>query len=88
MQTQAPSPGPDRDTYGILIGWEHADCAGNLDLRLQTRLTSGHRAQSEVETFHIVMTPQQAAVLGNYLFKIAGQSPPDRPPGRLKRWFG
>ncbi|MEO7248053.1 MAG: hypothetical protein ABIW31_06325 [Novosphingobium sp.] len=76
------------DTYAILVGWEHADCAGNFDLRLQTRLSSGHLAQREVETFHILMTPQQAAILGNYLFQITGQTPPEKPKGRLRRWFG
>ena len=78
----------DRDTYAMLVGWEHSECAGKLDLRLQTKLPSGHLAKGEVETFHIVMTTQQAAVLGNYLFKIAEQTPPEKRFGRLKRWFG
>lgn len=88
MRTETPTANLDLDTFGILIGWEHADCGGNFDLRLQTRLASGHLAKREMETFHILITPQQAAVLGNYLFQIAGQSPPEKRKGRLGRWFG
>ena len=87
MATSSES-GLDRDTYGFLVGWEHAECAGKLDLRLQTKLPAGHLAKGEVETFHIVMTPQQAAVLGNYLFQITSQRPPEKRVGRLRRWFG
>ncbi len=78
----------DRETYGILVGWKHGEFAGKFDLQLQTKLSSGHLAKGEVETFHVVMTQQQATVLANYLFRIAEQHPPEPRKSWLSRWFG
>jgi hypothetical protein len=78
----------DRDTYGILVGWKHAAINGKFDLQLQTKLASGHLAKGEVETFHVVMTSQQATVLANYLLRIADATPPPARKGWLRRWFG
>jgi len=78
----------DPDTYGVLVGWKHSEFADKLDLSLQTKLASGHLASNDVETFHIVMTQQQATVLANYLFRITEASRPEPRKGRLRRWFG
>lgn len=78
----------DADTFGVLVGWKHHEFGGKLDLSLQTKLASGHLAKGEVETFHIVMTRQQATVLANYLFKVTGQTRPEPRKGRIRRWFG
>lgn len=78
----------DHDTYGILVGWKHAGINGKFDLQLQTKLASGHLARGEVETFHVVMTGQQATVLANYLLQVAHATPPPPRKGRLRRWFG
>jgi hypothetical protein len=78
----------DHNTYGILVGWTHSEFADKLDLRLQTTRAAGRLAHSDVENLHVVMTPQQAALLANYLFTITQQTPP-KPPRRslLARWF-
>jgi hypothetical protein len=79
----------DRNSYGVLVGWTHAEFADKLDLRLQTVPNAEALQRDQVESLHIVMTPQQATLLANYLFTVTGQSPP-RPPKRslIGRWFG
>lgn len=78
----------DRDTYGVLVGWKHSEMGERLDLQLQTKNAAGHLARGEVETFHIVLTRQQAAVLAHYLTQVSGSAPPTRRRGLLARWFG
>jgi hypothetical protein len=79
----------DRDSYGVLVGWTHSQFDGRIDLRLQTAASSGALAKGEVDNQHVVMTPNQATLLANYLFTITNQSPPPkRKRGLLSRWFG
>ena len=75
------------ESFGVLAGWTHSEFSGRLDLRLQTIRSSRRTAPDDVDSHHIVMTKNQATVLANYLFQIAGQSPPRRP-GLLRRLFG
>jgi hypothetical protein len=78
----------DHDTYGVLVGWKHQPINGSFDLQLQTKNASGHLARGEVETFHVIMTRQQAGVLANYLFEVSQTTRPGPRKGRLRRWFG
>jgi hypothetical protein len=79
----------ERDSYGALVGWTHREFAGRIDLRLELTQATGRRGFDDVEVHHVVMSPQQAAVLGHYLFQITGHTPPEtRRKGRLARWFG
>lgn len=78
----------DRDDYGVLVGWTHAEFADKFDLRLQTVKSTRHLQQDEVDNHHIVMTPSQAVLLANYLFEVTGQTPPTPRKGRLARWLG
>lgn len=71
----------------MLAGWTHSEFSGRLDLRLQTVRSNWRDAPEHVASHHIIMTKNQAAVLANYLFQIAGQSPPRRR-GLLGRLFG
>jgi hypothetical protein len=91
----SPPPAPsadtpaDRDSYGVLVGWTHGRFDGRIDLRLQTAHSSGALAKGEIDNCHIVMTPNQATLLANYLFTITNQTPPpQRKRGRLAKWFG
>jgi hypothetical protein len=87
----APTPAPpvDRDSYGVLVGWTHSQFDGRIILRLQTATSAGALTVGEVDSQHIVMTPNQATLLANYLFTITNQSPPPRRKrGLLSRWFG
>ncbi|MFM5908656.1 MAG: hypothetical protein ACKOPO_13900 [Novosphingobium sp.] len=85
--TELQTEGLDRDTYGVLVGWKHAPVNGKFDLQLQTKLAAGHLARGEVETFHVMMTAQQATVLANYLLRLADATPPPARKSRLRRWF-
>lgn len=79
----------ERDIYGVLVGWTHSEFANKLDLRLQTVQNSTALSQSEIDSHHIVMTPQQATLLANYLFTVTNQTPPRRAKrGLLARWLG
>ena len=78
----------DHDTYGVLVGWTHAEFADKLDLKLQTTRTAGRLAHDDIENLHVVMTPIQATQLANYLFTVTGQTAPRPRRGLLGRWFG
>ena len=67
---------------GVLVGWRHH--VMDLDrivLTLQTRATSDPKAVDETHAF---LTQQQAGLLANYLFELAGQTSPDK---RSRSWF-
>ncbi len=79
----------DRDTFGVLVGWSHGEFADKLDLRLQTAQSAGRLASGEIDNLHVVMTPQQATQLANYLFTVTRQTAPrPRKRGLMARWFG
>jgi hypothetical protein len=78
----------DRESYGVLVGWSHHPIGARLDLKLQCVQSTRNLAQDEIDSHHFVMTREQATVLANYLFKIAGATPPLPRKGKLARWFG
>ena len=77
----------DHDTYGVLVGWTHAEFADKLDLKLQTTRTAGRLAHDDIENLHVVMTPIQATQLANYLFTITAQTPPLRRRRGIRAWL-
>ena len=87
-QDNGESEGADTESYGVLVGWSHHGFSDKLDLRLQCVRSTRRLKDDEIDSHHVVMTREQAAVLANYLFKLAGTSPPHPPRGRLARWFG
>lgn len=78
----------EQESYGVLVGWSHHPMGARLDLKLQCVQSTRALAQDAIDTHHFVMTRDQAAVLANYLFKIAGTTPPRPRKGRLGRWLG
>jgi len=85
----ASAAAADRDMFGVLVGWSHGHFNGRIDLKLQTAHSTVELQQGEIDNHHIVMTPNQAVLLANYLYTITDQSPPTkRSRGRLARWFG
>lgn len=78
----------DEESYGVLIGWSHHAFQDKLDLRLQCVQSTRKLERDEVDSHHVVMTREQAAVLANYLYKISGHTPPSPRKGVLARWFG
>ena len=77
-----------QESYGVLVGWAHRSINNRLDLTLQCIESTRRAERHEPDDHHIVMTPQQAAVLANYLYKISGQTPPVRRKGFFRRLFG
>jgi hypothetical protein len=76
------------ESFGVLVGWAHHAFSGKLDLTLQCVQSSRLQDRREIDDHHIVMTPQQAAVLANYLYQISGQTPPEPRKGLLRRLLG
>ena len=75
------------DNHGVLVGWTHHDMGQKLVLNLQTIKQAD--MPKEVDRTAILLTKDQAALLGNYLFQVAGQSPPVREQRSwFKRMFG
>jgi hypothetical protein len=74
-----------RDCHGVLVGWSSQDLGGNMALNLQT-FDRHRRGQPDRNT--VVMTRSQAAVLANYLLKVARMAPPPRKKGWLASLFG
>jgi hypothetical protein len=77
------------DSHGALVGWSHQDLGDKLLLRIET-ISSPAAAQDHApDILRVLLTKQQAGVLGTYLFGLSGQTPP-RPGDRgvLKRLFG
>jgi hypothetical protein len=76
------------ESYGVLVGWAHHSFNNRLDLTLQCVQSTRRDNAREIDDHHIVMTPQQAAVLANYLYQISGQTPPEPRMGLLRRLLG
>lgn len=81
--------GSDDEDFGALVGWESEDLGDRIVLRMQS-VRSAHRRQAgDVQRFSYFLTKNQAVVLGNYLFDVAGQTRPlPRPRGWLRRLLG
>lgn len=65
------------DDFGILLGWK-ADPAGE---RIALMLQSTRKvveARGDVREFRYFLSKEQAVQLGNYLFGLAGETPPYR----------
>ena len=83
---QTAATDPDRD-FGILLGWE-ADPAGE---RVMLRMQSARKTpdtREDVREFKYFMSKEQAVLLGNYLYGLAGETAPVRKrPGLFARLF-
>ncbi len=77
------------ESHGALVGWSHQDLGDKLLLRIESVSSSAAAKEHDPDILRLLLTKQQAGVLGNYLFEICGQTPP-RPGDRslLKRLFG
>ena len=77
---------PDRD-YGVLLGWKSAPAGNRFMLTMQsTRETP--KGPEDVREFRYFITKQQAVLLGNYLYTIAGETAPVRKKrGLIERLF-
>ena len=72
------------ESFGALVGWTHHDAGDRTMLRLESVLSSEAAKKHDPDLFRVLMTKQQAPILGNYLVQISGH-PPAAPQKR--RWF-
>ncbi|WP_226698771.1 hypothetical protein [Qipengyuania gaetbuli] len=79
---------PKEVTFGILLGWESAPAGERIALKLQSTdkvVTSA----SDVHEFRYFLTKEQAVLLGNHLYTLAGQTAPTRKKrGLIEKLMG
>ena len=77
------------DHFGALVGWTHQDLGERVMLRLES-LHSGEQAdRSSPDLTRLLLTRQQAALLGSYLVELSGHDRPGRGErSLLRRLFG
>ena len=77
------------DAYGALVGWTHEDLGDRVVLRIQSMQSSAQVEDHEPDSLRLLMSKQQAALLGNNLMQIAGQTlPSTRDRSWFRRMFG
>jgi trimethylamine:corrinoid methyltransferase-like protein len=78
-----------QDYYGALVGWTSQSLGSRLVLHVEGVTTPPPHDEEAVDSFYFVMEKNQAVLLGNYLFRMAGATQP-APPRRklLHRLFG
>lgn len=75
--------------FGALVGWTSELTGDRLTLNLQSVSTPPPHRSADVHRQIYFMTRQQAVLLGNYLFEMAGETKPDfKSRGWLARLFG
>ncbi|MBN8846183.1 MAG: hypothetical protein J0H88_23350 [Sphingomonadales bacterium] len=77
------------ESFGALVGWDHHDAGTHIMLRLESVQSSEAAKAHDPDLFRCLMTKQQAAILGNYLVRISGQTPVvPKKRGWFRRRFG
>jgi len=77
------------ESFGALVGWTHHDAGERIMLRIESVQTSDAAKQHDPDLFRVLMTKQQAAILGQYLVRISGQTPMvPKKRGWFRRRFG
>jgi len=59
---------------GALVGWSHLDNGDQIVLRLESAQSSAALADNDLDLSRLIMTKQQALVLGHYLMKVSGET--------------
>ena len=77
------------ENHGALVGWTHQDTPAQILLRLERVKTVEDGRRLDPDMLRLLMTKQQAALLGNYLIQASGLRPAE-PRARtwLARMFG
>jgi hypothetical protein len=75
------------DNHGALVGWTHRELGERLMVNIETVQSVSAASDRHPDVLRIVMTRNQAALLGRYLLGHSGLPQPQRP-GLFKRLFG
>jgi hypothetical protein len=73
-------------SHGALVGWSHQDLGERILLRLESFQSAADVEGHEPDVMRVLMTKNQAGVLGQYLVQASGQTMP-RKPGFFARHF-
>ena len=74
-ETPDPAKVQRYDDLGALLGWSAQDYGPNLVVRLQnTKQVTG--GKPEVVETRLLLSKEQAVLLGNMLFEMSGRLPP------------
>jgi len=76
------------ESHGALVGWTHQDLGKRTLIRLESVRTREAADELNPDVFRVLMTKNQAAVLGNYLIEISGLNPREGRRGWFRRLFG
>lgn len=72
----------------MLLGWK-ADPAGEKIALLMQSTSKVVDSSEDVREYRYFMTKQQAVQLGNYLYQLAGETPPaQKKRGLIQRLMG
>jgi hypothetical protein len=77
------------ESHGALVGWMHQDLGDRILLRLESMPSTAALDAKDPDLSRLLMSKQQAFVLGSYLIQASGQSAID-PNDRswFRRLFG
>jgi hypothetical protein len=77
------------ENHGALVGWTHHDFGDKLLLCVESVRTLDAAETHQPDILRVLLTKKQAAVLGQYLTRVSGETAP-RPSDRglFRRLFG
>jgi hypothetical protein len=74
------------ENHGALVGWTHHAMGDRLLVKIETVQSVQDAKDRRPDVLQVMMTRNQAAILGSYLVSRSGLQQPARP-GLLKRLF-
>jgi hypothetical protein len=74
------------ENHGALVGWTHQALGDRLVVNIETVANMTAADSHRPDVLRIMMTRNQASILGGYLVSQSGLLPPQRP-GLFKRLF-
>jgi hypothetical protein len=74
------------ENHGALVGWTHQELGDQLMLKIETVQSMQAAKTHDPDILRIMLTRNQASILGRYLVNQSGLPQANRP-GLLKRLF-
>ena len=74
------------ESHGALVGWTHQELGDRLMLNIETVRSMQAADARSPDVLRIMMTRNQAAILGSYLIGHSGLRQVERP-GLIRRLF-
>ena len=74
------------ENHGALVGWTHQELGDRLMLKIETVQSMQAAESHRPDILRVMLTKNQASILGRYLVNQSGLPQADRP-GLLRRLF-